>query len=195
MCISEAYMIDSEARRASKVVLSGGMILYPTDTIWGIGCDATNGKAVQRIYDLKRRDDKKSMLVLVNGTKMLKQYLDAFPLQAQELINKAKKPTTIIYPGARKLAGNLLAEDGSAGIRITSDPFCQQLIALTGKPIVSTSANFSGDPPPSIFPEINSEIRRLVDYVVNWRQHEKDPAQSSAIIKLEEGGGISIIRS
>jgi L-threonylcarbamoyladenylate synthase len=88
-----------------------------------------------------------------------------------------------------------LAEDGSAGIRITSDPFCQQLIALTGKPIVSTSANFSGDPPPSIFPEINSEIRRLVDYVVNWRQHEKDPAQSSAIIKLEEGGGISIIRS
>jgi L-threonylcarbamoyladenylate synthase len=92
MCISEAYMIDSEARRASKVVLSGGMILYPTDTIWGIGCDATNGKAVQRIYDLKRRDDKKSMLVLVNGTKMLKQYLDAFPLQAQELINKAKKP-------------------------------------------------------------------------------------------------------
>jgi L-threonylcarbamoyladenylate synthase len=195
MCISEAYMIDSEARRASKVVLSGGMILYPTDTIWGIGCDATNGKAVQRIYDLKRRDDKKSMLVLVNGTKMLKQYLDAFPLQAQELINKAKKPTTIIYPGARKLAGNLLAEDGSAGIRITSDPFCQQLIALTGKPIVSTSANFSGDPPPSIFPEINSEIRRLVDYVVNWRQHEKDPAQSSAIIKLEEGGGISVIRS
>ena len=188
-------MIDSEARRASKVVLSGGTILYPTDTIWGIGCDATNREAVQRVYDLKQRDDKKSMLVLVNGTKMLKQYLNAFPLHAQELISSAKKPTTIIYPGARKLAGNLVAEDGSVGIRITSDPFCQKLIAFTGKPIVSTSANFSGDPSPSLFNEINMEIRRRVDHVVNWRQDEKDPSQSSAIIKLEAGGGISIIRS
>jgi len=187
-------MINSEAKKASEVVLSGGTILYPTDTIWGIGCDATNANAAQRVYDLKKRNDKKSMLVLVNGTKMLKQYLVAFPLQAQELIAAAKKPTTIIYPGARKLAGNLVAEDGSVGIRITSDPFCQQLIAFTGKPIVSTSANFSGDPSPSLFNEINTEILHRVDYVVQWRQHEKDPSQSSAIIKLEKGGGISILR-
>lgn len=187
-------MIDSEARKASKVVLSGGIILYPTDTIWGMGCDATNEKAVQRVYDLKQRDDSKSMLVLVNGTQMLKQYLNAFPPKAQELIASAKKPTTIIYPGARKLAGNLLAEDGSVGIRITSDPFCQQLLAFTGKPIVSTSANYSGDPSPSLFNEIHPEILHRVDHVVNWRQDEKDPSQSSAIIKLEEGGGISIIR-
>jgi len=188
-------MIDSEARKASKVVLSGGTILYPTDTIWGIGCDATNGEAVQRVYDLKQRDDHKSMLVLVNGIQMLKQYLNAFPPQAQELIASASKPTTIIYPGARKLAGNLVAEDGSVGIRITTDPFCQQLIAFTGKPIVSTSANLSGDPSPSLFNEVKPEILHRVDHVVNWRQDEKDPGQASAIIKLEAGGGISIIRS
>ena len=194
MSIFRAEMIDSEVRKAGKVVLSGGIILYPTDSIWGIGCDATKHEAVQKIYDVKQRNDSKSMLVLVNGVKMLKQYLNEIPPQALELIGKAKKPTTIIYPGARHLASNLVAEDGSVGIRITSDPFCQKLIEFTGKPIVSTSANISGELSPALFSEILPQIRRQVDHVVNWRQDETDPSSPSAIIKLEAGGGMTILR-
>ena len=174
--------------------MTGGIILYPTDTIWGIGCDATNMEAVQLIYDLKQRSDSKSMLVLVNSVKMLKQYLLAFPPQAMELIVKVEKPTTIIYQGARKLASNLLANDGSVGFRITSDPFCLALIELIGRPIVSTSANISGELPPSIFHEIKSLIRHRVDYVVNWRQDETEPSLPSAIIKLEKDGRMTILR-
>lgn len=187
-------MIDSELKIAAETVLSGGIILYPTDTIWGIGCDATNMDAVQLIYNIKQRDDSKSMLVLVNGHNMLKQFLEAIPNQAEELLRKAEKPTTIIYPGARNLAGNLLAEDGSVGIRITSDPFCKKLIEYTGLPIVSTSANISGDPSPSRFSEISTRIRQQVDYVVNWRQNETESSLPSAIIKLDLDGGISILR-
>ncbi|MCJ7809123.1 MAG: L-threonylcarbamoyladenylate synthase [Desulfobulbaceae bacterium] len=187
-------MIDSEVKKAGEVLMAGGIILYPTDTIWGIGCDATNMEAVQLIYDIKQRDDSKSMLVLVNGVKMLKEYLHAFPPQALELIARAEKPTTIIYPGARKLASNLLANDGSMGIRITSDPFCQSLIEFTGKPIVSTSANISGEPSPALFSEILPHIRQQVDHVVNRRQDETEPSSPSAIIKLEAGGGMTILR-
>ena len=187
-------MIDSELRLAGEVLLSGGIILYPTDTIWGIGCDATNMDAIQRIYDIKQRDDSKSMLVLVKGLSMLKQYLKEIPTQALELIAKAEKPTTIIYPGARKLASNLVAEDGSVGIRITSDPFCKKLIELTGKPIVSTSANISGELPPSVFREIRAPIRLQVDHVVNWRQDDTEPSLPSAIIKLEEDGTMTMLR-
>ena len=139
-------MID-EVRKAGITILEGGIILYPTDTIWGIGCDATNPDAVQKVYQLKQRSDHKSMLVLMNGISMLSRYLDRIPESAKEIIASAVKPTTIIYPGAKNFAPNLLAEDGSIGIRITSDPFCQQLIELTDKPIVSTSANISGKPP------------------------------------------------
>lgn len=187
-------MINSELKKAAKVLGSGGIILYPTDTIWGIGCDATRLEAVQLIYALKQRDDSKSMLVLVKGLGMLKQYLHTVPPEALELIAKAEKPTTIIYPGARKLASNLLAADGSVGIRITSDPFCKKLIELTGKPIVSTSANVSGELSPSIFREIKSSILKQVDHVVQWRQDETEGSFPSAIIKLEEDGRISILR-
>ena len=187
-------MIDTEARKAAKVVLRGGIILYPTDTIWGIGCDATNADAVRRIFEIKQRDDSKSMLVLVHTIDMLNRYLREIPARALELMRKAEKPTTIIYPGARGLAGNLVANDGSVGIRITSDPFCQKLIECADRPLVSTSANLSGDPPPSLFRDIQLQLRQQVDHVVKWRQEETETAESSAIIKLEKDGRISILR-
>ena len=172
----------------------GGIILYPTDTIWGIGCDATSREGVQKIYRIKQRDDRKSMLVLVNGTDMLKSYIRAFPRQAQSILKEAKKPTTIIYPDARNLADNLLAPDGSIGIRITSDPFCRSLMDVTGFPLVSTSANLSGEQAPDIFGKIKPEILERVDYVVNWRQDDLTPSYPSAIIKLESDGTILVIR-
>jgi len=187
-------MIESEVRKAGELLLAGGIILYPTDTIWGIGCDATRSEAVQRIYTIKKRDDSKSMLVLVNGLDMLKDYVSDIPEQALDLISGADKPTTIIYPGAQNLADNLLAADGSVGIRICSDPFCQSLIEYTGKPIVSTSANLSGEPSPAIFREISEKILQKMDHVVNLRQDETEASLPSAIIKVESGGVIRILR-
>ncbi len=190
-----ARMIDSEVARAKEVLLAGGCILYPTDTIWGIGCDATNPAAVQKIYSLKKRADNKSMLILMSGTNMLSSYLKEIPAKALELIESALKPTTIIYPGAIKLAPNLLAKDGSVGIRITSDDFCQKLIEKAGFPIVSTSANTSGNPAPLSFRTIESELLQKVDHVVNWRQNENKPSSPSAIIKLDENGRTTILRA
>jgi L-threonylcarbamoyladenylate synthase len=134
------------------------------------------------------------MLVLVNGITMLEDYIGSIPLQAKELIEIAEKPTTIIYPGARNLAANLLAPDGSIGIRITSDPFCSKLIEFTGLPIVSTSANISGELAPAMFQDIRKSICEQVDYVVNWRQDEYSTSAPSAIIKLEEDGTITTLR-
>ena len=179
---------------ASRIVRQGGTILYPTDTIWGIGCDATNHTAVQRVYDIKQRPDRKSMLVLMHDPVMLEDYLAEVPEKAMELIRDAEKPTTIIYPGCRNFAENLPADDGSIGIRITSDPFCRMLIQTTGRPLVSTSANVSGDQAPGNFREISERIRHLVDYVVRWRQQEETRAAPSAILKLDEQGGITVIR-
>jgi L-threonylcarbamoyladenylate synthase len=188
-------MIETEVKKAGAILQSGGTILYPTDTIWGIGCDATRQESVQNIYRIKQRADSKSMLVLVDGITMLEDYIESIPLQAKELIEKAEKPTTIIYPGARNLAANLLAPDGSIGIRITSDPFCSLLIEFTGLPLVSTSANISGEQAPAVFQKIDSSIREQVDYVVNWRQDESGASSPSAIIKLEKDGSITTIRS
>ena len=188
-------MIETEVKKAGAILQSGGTILYPTDTIWGIGCDATRQESVQNICRIKQRADSKSMLVLVNGITMLEDYIESIPLQAKELIEKAEKPTTIIYPGARNLAANLPAPDGSIGIRITSDPFCSLLIEFTGLPIVSTSANISGEQAPAVFQKIDSSIREQVDYVVNWRQDESGASSPSVIIKLEEDGTITTLRS
>jgi L-threonylcarbamoyladenylate synthase len=187
-------MNRTEVQRAAEVLQRGGIILYPTDTIWGIGCDATNRESVQKIYRIKQRDDRKSMLVLVNGTDMLKTYIRDFPRQAQNILKEAKKPTTIIYPDARNLADNLLAPDGSVGIRISSDPFCRSLMDETGVPLVSTSANFSGEQAPDIFGRISSGIREQVDYVVNWRQDDLTPSSPSAVIKLESDGSFLVLR-
>jgi len=195
MYILNARIMFEEVHKARTYIDSGGVILYPTDTIWGIGCDARNPSAVDRIYRIKQRSDSKSMLVLINGIQMLEHYLVTIPQQTQTILESAQKPTTIVFPGARNLAENLLAEDGSLGIRISSDPFCRQLIELSGKPIVSTSANISGSPSPSLFSEIESQILSQVDYVVNWRQEELEPAAPSAIVKLSNQGDITILRS
>jgi L-threonylcarbamoyladenylate synthase len=180
--------------KAVEVLRSGGIILYPTDTIWGIGCDATNPAAVRRIYEIKQRVDAKSMLVLMENPNLLNSYISEVPEIAWDLIDVADNPLTIIYPGARNLAPNLLAADGSIGIRITTEPFTQQLIQRFRKPVVSTSANISGQKSPRNFNEINDEIKPMMDYIVEYRQDDLSKSNPSGIIKLGVSGQIEIIR-
>ena len=172
----------------------GGVILYPTDTIWGIGCDATNEEAVRRVYEIKQRADSKAMLVLVDTPVKVDFYVQDVPEIAWDLIDLADKPLTIIYSGARNLAPNLLAEDGSVGIRVTNEAFSQRLCQQFRKAIVSTSANISGQPSPHNFSEISEEIKSAVDYIVSYRQEERSNPKPSSIIKLSAGGVIQIIR-
>lgn len=172
----------------------GGVILYPTDTIWGIGCDATNEEAVRRVYEIKQRSDSKAMLVLVDSAVKVDFYVQDVPEVAWDLIEVADKPLTIIYSGARNLAPNLLAEDGSVGIRVTNEDFSKRLCQQFRKAIVSTSANVSGQPSPTNFSEITEELKSLVDYVVGYRQDEIGHPKPSSIIKLDNGGVIKIIR-
>lgn len=172
----------------------GGVILYPTDTIWGLGCDATNPEAVRRVYEIKQRADSKAMLVLVDSSVKVDFYVDDVPDVAWDLIDLSDKPLTIIYSGARNLASNLLAEDGSVGIRVTKEKFSHQLCQRFRKAIVSTSANISGQPSPANFAEISEEIKTLVDYVVTYRQDDTSRPAPSGIIKLGKGGVINIIR-
>ncbi len=186
--------MHEDIKEALEVLKSGGIILYPTDTIWGIGCDATNEEAVKRVYEIKRREDSKSMLVLMENLNLLERYVTEVPEIAYDLIELTEKPMTIIYPNAKNLAKNLLAEDGSVGIRITEENFTRQLIQRFRKPIVSTSANISGEKSPAFFDEISDEIKDAVDYIVEYRQDETSPATPSSIIQLGIGGEIEIIR-
>ena len=172
----------------------GGVILYPTDTIWGIGCDATNEEAVRRVYEIKRRSDSKAMLVLVDSPVKVDFYVQDVPEVAWDLIEVADKPLTIIYSGARNLASNLIAEDGSVGIRVTNEEFSKRLCQQFRKAIVSTSANISGQPSPANYSEITEELKSMVDYVVGYRQEEIGHPKPSSIIKLDKGGVIKIIR-
>ena len=172
----------------------GGVILYPTDTVWGIGCDATCSAAVERVFAIKRRCETRAMLALVDDCDMLANYVEHFPGIAMQLIEEATRPLTIIYPNARNLATNLIGDDGSIGIRIVNEPFCRLLIKKFGKPLVSTSANISGAPVAGAFNEISKEIRTAVDYIVRWRQDDRQPAAPSAIIKLNVNGGYDVIR-
>ena len=172
----------------------GGVILYPTDTIWGIGCDATNEDAVRRVYEIKQRQDSKAMLVLVDSSVKVDFYVRDVPEVAWDLIDLADKPLTIIYSGARNLAANLLAEDGSVGIRVTNEDFSKRLCQQFRKAIVSTSANISGQPSPKNFSEISEEVKAAVDYIVGYRQEEMSNPKPSSIIKLDKGGVIKIIR-
>lgn len=172
----------------------GGVILYPTDTIWGIGCDATNEEAVRRVYEIKRRSDSKAMLVLVDSPVKVDFYVQDVPEVAWDLIEVADKPLTIIYSGARNLASNLIAEDGSVGIRVTNEEFSKRLCQQFRKAIVSTSANISGQPSPANYSEITEELKSMVDYVVGYRQEEMGHPKPSSIIKLDKGGVIKIIR-
>lgn len=172
----------------------GGVILYPTDTIWGIGCDATNEEAVRRVYEIKQRSDSKAMLVLVDSPVKVDFYVQDVPEVAWDLIEVADKPLTIIYSGARNLAPNLIAEDGSVGIRVTNEAFSKRLCQQFRKAIVSTSANISGQPSPANYSEITEELKSMVDYVVGYRREEMGHPKPSSIIKLDKGGVIKIIR-
>jgi len=186
--------MNDDLKKSCEVLRKGGVILYPTDTIWGLGCDATREEAVKRIYEIKRRSDSKSMLTLIDSPALLDRYVDDLPDIAQELIECSDKPLTIIYSGAKNLAANLIASDGTIGIRVTNEEFSKKLCRQFGKPIVSTSANFSGEPSPANFSEINREIFRLVDYVVNYRKDDMQKSKPSSIIRLEKNGVIKIIR-
>ena len=186
--------INEDIKRACEVLRQGGIILYPTDTIWGIGCDASNHEAVSRIYKIKRRDDAKSMLVLLDSSAKLDYYVEEFPEIALDIIELSEKPVTVIYPNARHLAHNLLASDGSIGIRITKEAFSQQLCRQFRGAIVSTSANLSGQHAPTNFRQIVPEIHNAVDYIVEYRQNDLIEARPSSILKLGKGGLVEIIR-
>lgn len=186
--------MTEDIKKACEVMAEGGIILYPTDTIWGIGCDATNEKAVQRVYELKRRADNKAMLVLMDSEAKLDRYVSDVPDIAWDLIGVSDKPLTIIYSSAKNLATNLLGADGSVGIRITNEEFSKKLCERFRKPLVSTSANVSGEPSPANFSEVSEVIKEGVDYIVNYRQDDMSKAAPSGIIKLGAGGLVQVIR-
>lgn len=183
-----------DLQAALQVLQAGGVILYPTDTVWGIGCDATNEQAVQRIYELKQRADSKAMLVLLDAVGKLQGYVKNIPDIAWDLLDCATRPLTLIYPHAYNLAPNLIAEDGSIGIRITEEIFSKALCAGLHKPIVSTSANISGQPAAKCFAQIDPVLLQKVDYVVRYRQNDTTQLAPSSIIKIGEGNVIKIIR-
>jgi len=186
--------MNEDIKRAIEVMQQGGVILYPTDTIWGIGCDATNEEAVKRVYEIKKRSDSKAMLVLVDSEAKVESYVKDVPLVAWDLMELSTKPLTVIFDGARNLAPNLLAEDGSVGIRITKEEFSRQLCMRFKKAVVSTSANISGQPSPANFSEISDEVKQAVDYIVQYRQNEKSRPKPSGIIKLGSDCSVKVIR-
>lgn len=183
----------SELSHAMAVLAEGGLILYPTDTIWGIGCDATNEVAVAKIYDLKKRPSAKAMICLVADQFMLESHVKMVPNVAYDILDLSEKPTTIIYDNPKGVAGNLIAKDNTLGIRVASDPFCQHLIRRFKKPLVATSANIAGGATPKSFSEIEDEILAGVDYIVNL-DHDKRKSTPSAIIKLGSNGSVQVIR-
>lgn len=183
-----------EITKCIEVLRSGGIILYPTDTIWGIGCDATNESAVKKIYELKKKKETDGMLILVEHINRIGRHVKKIPDVAIQLIEVSDQPMTIIYPGAVNLASNLIPQEGTVGIRITTDEFCRKLISAYNKPIVSTSANISGEYYPEVFKEISEEIKTGVDFVVNWRRNDSHPGTSSSVIKVGLKGEVEIIR-
>lgn len=178
-----------------EVLKKGGIILYPTDTVWGIGCDATNDIAVEKIYSLKKRNDEKSMIVLVAGEKDILQYVANPDLKVFDYLKQVAKPTSVVYENVLGFAHNLVDKNGSIAIRVCREPFCKQLIKRFRKPIVSTSANISGKPTPGIFKDISEEIKNGVDYIVHYRQDDEKISEPSAIIKWNSDGSVKILRS
>ena len=187
-------IFTNEVNKAAEIVKNGGLILYPTDTIWGIGCDATNYDAVERIFQIKKRDSNKSMIVLMKDYNELKDYLKILPQIDFEQFKNEIRPITVIYQHAINLAENVIAKDGSIAIRIPKDDFCNELIKSIGVPLVSTSANFSGEPSAENFKNISEELKYQVDYIVNYAQDLVKDAKPSRIIKLMEDGKIIVIR-
>ena len=185
---------EDDIKKAVEVMRNGGIILYPTDTVWGIGCDATNEKAVEKVFKLKQRDDHKAMICLVDSDARLQRYVRNVPEVAWDLLELAEKPTTVILDNAVNLADNLIADDGSIAMRITKEPFSKELCYRFQKPIVSTSANISGEPAAQNYMDISEEILNGVDYVCWSRRQEHKPHNPSSIIKLSENGEVKIIR-
>lgn len=185
---------EREVEAALAVLRRGGVILYPTDTIWGLGCDATDEKAVAKIYGIKQRNDSKSLIILVAEERDILQYVAAPDLSVFDFLQQQTRPTTIVFNGAVGLPGNLVAADGSIAIRIVQDEFCRHLIKRLRKPLVSTSANTSGKPTPPFFAEISSTIQSLADHIVQWRQNDRKPSQPSQIIRWKGEGEYEVLR-
>ncbi|MCX6271693.1 MAG: L-threonylcarbamoyladenylate synthase [Bacteroidetes bacterium] len=186
--------MTDEIQQCLEVLKQGGTIIYPTDTLWGLGCDATDEKAVEKVIALKGRKKDQSLIILVDDQNKLDRYVKEVPEIAWDLLDQVDTPLTIVYPAGKNLASNVLASDGSIAIRVTTDPFCKELIRKFGKPIVSTSANYTGDMPPISFSRINLKLIESVDYVVNWQRNRLHSTKPSSIIKLGLKGEIELIR-
>ena len=187
-------LFNDDIAECIKVLKTGGLILYPTDTVWGIGCDAQNEKAVSKIYALKKRNEQKSMIILLSDEKDILKYSDQQFPSVFDYVKGAHKPVTVIYRKAINLAPNLINTDGSIGIRVVKDEFCKKLIDAFGKAIVSTSSNISGYPAPGVFSDIDIKIKKGVDYIVQHRQDETEPSTPSIVIKLNADGSYTVIR-
>ncbi len=188
------HINEADIKQAVEVLRAGGLILYPTDTIWGIGCDATNPEAVERVYQLKGRSSEKSLIILLGNDNQLQSYVHEVPEVAYSLVEYAENPLTIVYEGAKNLPENLLADDGSIAIRIVKHAFCERLIQRFRKPIVSTSANLSGEPSPRNFDSIDPTIKAGVDFVVQFGQEDRSARPPSTIMKLASDGKFSFLR-
>ena len=187
-------MLKQEIEKALAILKNGGVILYPTDTVWGLGCDATNEAAVAKINKIKGRAEDKSFIILLDTDNKLQSYVNDVPDVAYDLIEYAENPLTIIFSNAKNLSKNVINADGSVGIRIVKHDFCQQLIHRFRKPVTSTSANISGQPTAATFDDISEEIKEAVDLIVNWEQDLREPKKPSTIMKLAPDGQFSFIR-
>jgi len=185
---------ENDIKQCLDALQNGGLILYPTDTIWGIGCDATNEKAVERIFLLKKRPEEKSMIILVASEEEVLHYVASPDLPVFDYLDKTIKPTTVIYDNAVGIAQNIISKDGSVGIRVCKDEFCKHLIRRFRKPIVSTSANISGSSAPALFSGIGEEIKKGVDYIVKYRQDDTAVAAPSSVIKWNKDGSVTVLR-
>lgn len=186
--------VEDDIKNAVETMRKGGVILYPTDTVWGIGCDATNEKAVQRVYEIKRRADSKALICLIDSEVRLQRYIREAPEVAWNILELSTQPTTVIFDNVVNLAQNLMAEDGSVAIRVTNEPFSKELCYRMQKPIVSTSANFSGEPTAQNYRDISEELIGLVDYVCFSRRQENKPHKPSSIIRIRQNSEVEIIR-
>ncbi|QCR22938.1 L-threonylcarbamoyladenylate synthase [Pontibacter sp. SGAir0037] len=191
--MSEKELIKA-IQAAEEELLLGNTILYPTDTVWGIGCDAENGQAVRKIFAIKEREESKTMIVLVADTEMLQRYVEDIPAAFSELEEKQERPTTYVFPKAKNLPSEVIAADGSVAIRVVKDEFCLRLIRQVGRPIISTSANISGEPAAPSFKDVSDKVKERVDYIVTWRQDEQITAVPSRIIKIDPSGEHQVLR-
>jgi len=185
---------EEEIEAAVQILKAGKVMLYPTDTIWGLGCDATNSKAVEKIYKIKQRSENKSLIALIDSEERLKTYVKKVPEIAYDLIRNAANPISIVYPGAQNLAKNAIGPDKTVCIRVTSNEFCKEVVKRLGKAIASTSANISGQPTPLIFSQVSEEIKKSVDHIVGLHQDELKLPKASTIIKMKADGKFEILR-